>query len=94
MPNLRNAKILDTVTKLVGKNNTIGKMLSGYGKLREANYISSHFSSYLVPVVASSDALRSEVFKIRHGVYCEELGFEPIKENGLELDNFPQCLQA
>ena len=88
MPNLRNAKLLGTITKLVGKNNRIGKLLSGYEKLKEANYISSHFSSYLVPVIASSDALRNEVFKIRHGVYCEELGFEPVKESGLELDDF------
>lgn len=88
MPNLKSAKILDVVTKLVGKNNALGKLLSGYGKLKEANYISSHFSSYLVPVVASSDPLKTEVYKIRHGVYCEELGFEPVKKNGLELDDF------
>ena len=48
MPNLKNKNILDTVTKLVGKNNKLGKLLSGYGKLKEANYISAHFSSYLV----------------------------------------------
>ncbi|WP_338518241.1 PEP-CTERM/exosortase system-associated acyltransferase [Alteromonas gracilis] len=88
MPNLKNTNVLDVVTKLVGKNNKIGKLLSGYGKLREANYISSHFSSYLAPVVASTNSLRDEVFKIRHGVYCEELGFEPVKESGMELDDF------
>ena len=88
MPNLKSAKILDVVTKLVGKNNALGKLLSGYGKLKEANYISSHFSSYLVPVIANSDSLREEVYKIRHGVYCEELGFEPVKESGMELDDF------
>ncbi|RPH22366.1 MAG: PEP-CTERM/exosortase system-associated acyltransferase [Alteromonadaceae bacterium TMED7] len=88
MPNLKNKNILDTVTKLVGKNNKLGKLLSGYGKLKEANYISAHFSSYLVPVVANSNALKNEVFKIRHGVYCEELSFEPVKESGLELDDF------
>jgi len=88
MPNLKNTNVLDVVTKLVGKNNKIGKLLSGYGKLREANYISSHFSSHLAPVVARSNTLRNEVFRIRHGVYCEELGFEPVKENGMELDDF------
>lgn len=88
MPEHKNSKVLDAVTRLVGRNNKLAKLISGYGKLREASYISSHFSSYLSPVVANSEALREEVFKIRHGVYCEELGFEPVRENGQEKDEF------
>lgn len=88
MPNLKSANFLSAVTNIVGKNNKFGKLLSGLGKLKEANYVSSHFSSYLAPILASTDALRDEVFKIRHEVYCEELGFEPLKETGLEMDEF------
>lgn len=88
MSNQKQKSVLDRVTRLVGKNNKLGKLLSGYSKLREASYISSHFSTYLTPCIAAEEALRQEVFKIRHNVYCEELGFEPIKENGLELDEF------
>ncbi len=72
----------------MGKNNKLGKIISGYSKLREANYISSHFSAYLEAVVAHDEALKKEVFRIRHHVYCEELGFEPLRESGMESDEF------
>lgn len=80
--------ILDRVTNLVGNKNKLGKLLSGYSRLREANYISSHFSSYLEPVVATDEQLKEEVFRIRHSVYCEELNFEPINESKMEKDEF------
>lgn len=63
-------------------------MVAGYQQLREANYISTHFSSYLEPVLAVDDDLRESVFKIRHNVYCEELAFEPIHPQGIEKDEF------
>jgi len=88
MSNQKQKSVLDRVSQLVGKNNKLGKLISGYSKLKEANYISSHFSTYLTPCIAQDDALREEVYKIRHNVYCEELGFEPVKESGLELDEF------
>jgi N-acyl amino acid synthase of PEP-CTERM/exosortase system len=37
---------------------------------------------------ALDDAVRREVFRIRHAVYCEELGYEPIRDDGLESDEF------
>ena len=88
MGNRKQNSVLDRVSQLVGKNNKLGKLISGYSKLREASYISSHFSTYLTPRIADDDNLRNEVYKIRHNVYCEELGFEPIKKSGLELDEF------
>lgn len=88
MSDQRSKSILDKISQLVGKNNKLGKLLSGYSKLREANYISSHFSTYLTPLVASDDDLRREVFKIRHNVYCEELKFEPPREDQMEVDDF------
>lgn len=88
MSDQRSKSILDKMSQLVGKNNKLGKLLSGYSKLREANYISSHFSTYLTPLVAVDEELRREVFKIRHNVYCEELKFEPPKDDQMEIDFF------
>ncbi|QJR81997.1 PEP-CTERM/exosortase system-associated acyltransferase [Alteromonas pelagimontana] len=79
--------IFDNLSKKV-KKTKLGKLVTGYQQLREANYISSHFSTFLQPVLAIDEDLRESVFKIRHNVYCEELGFEPVKENGLEVDDF------
>lgn len=63
---------------------------------REVSSIAKHFSTYLSPVIAQSDALRSEVFGIRHNVYCEELKFEPAnpqKQEKDEVDDFSiHCL--
>ena len=84
----RSKSIIDRMSKLIGKNNKLGKLLSGYSKLREANYISSHFANYLSPIVALDDELRKEVFRIRHYVYCDELAFEPVREDQLESDEF------
>lgn len=66
----------------------IGKLWQAYKRLREADAISKHFSTFLTPVIAHSDLLRDEVYKIRHNVYCEELAFEPVRENGMETDDF------
>ncbi|APD86949.1 GNAT family N-acetyltransferase [Alteromonas sp. Mex14] len=88
MSNPKQKSVLDKVSQLIGKNNKLGKLISGYSKLKEANYISSHFSTYLTPKIAGSQDLKDEVFKIRHNVYCEELAFEPVRENGLEVDEF------
>jgi hypothetical protein len=37
-------------------------------------------------VPALSDALRSENHRIRHEVYCRDLGFEPLRTDGLDID--------
>lgn len=79
--------MMSNLTRRVGKTK-LGKLVKGYQQLREANYISTHFGSYLSPVMASSQELREAVFQIRHKVYCEELKFEPKKPNGLEVDEF------
>ena len=57
---------------------------------RKANQISQHFSEYLHPVVAFSDDLQSESYKIRHNVYCEELKFEETRSNYQETDDFDE----
>lgn len=64
------------------------KTLMNFVVSRKANQISKHFSEYLSPVVALSDELKNESFKIRHNVYCEELRFEDVRDNKMETDQF------
>jgi N-acyl amino acid synthase of PEP-CTERM/exosortase system len=49
------------------------------------------FSRYFRIQPALSEELRRNVYRIRHAVYCEELGYEPIREDGLESDAFDEC---
>ena len=37
---------------------------------------------------ASTPALRDEVFRLRHRVYCEDLGYETPRADGREMDEF------
>lgn len=46
------------------------------------------FSKYFKALPALDDDLRRSVFRIRHAVYCEELGYEPTRPDGLEIDEF------
>lgn len=48
--------------------------------------LADNFRQYFEIKFAASTALREESFKIRHSVYCEELGWEPLRENGMETD--------
>lgn len=80
--------LIHRIGRLVGTNNKIGKAIDGYIKIQEANQICSHFSSYLEPVIATSDDLKEKVFNIRHEVYCEELSFEAERANKRETDEF------
>ena len=59
----------------------------------DAKNIAEHFTKFLEPQVALNEELRQEVFKIRHNVYCEELAFEEVKDEGMEQDEFdPQSI--
>ncbi|CAM4043091.1 PEP-CTERM/exosortase system-associated acyltransferase [Roseateles saccharophilus] len=46
------------------------------------------FNEYFELLPALDDASREAVFRIRHEVYCRDLGWEPIREDGLERDAF------
>jgi N-acyl amino acid synthase of PEP-CTERM/exosortase system len=46
------------------------------------------FKQYFEIVPALSDALRDEVYHIRHQVYCEELAFEPQRPDRREHDDY------
>lgn len=46
------------------------------------------FEAYFDVVTASSGPMLEEVFRLRHQVYCEELGFEPQRASRLEHDGY------
>ncbi len=48
----------------------------------------SNFEHYFRIVPALSASLIDEVFKIRHRVYCEDLGFEQPRKDGRESDEY------
>ncbi len=48
--------------------------------------IKSVFHRYFKVIPADSEDLIKEVYRIRHQVYCEELGFEKQRNNHLEFD--------
>lgn len=56
----------------------------------DAQVIARHFSQHLQPRVAKTDALRREVYRLRHQVYCEELHFEAEQPDHQELDDFDE----
>lgn len=44
------------------------------------------FTRYFEILPARDEASRREVMRVRHAVYCEELGYEPVMVSGLEQD--------
>ncbi|NTS77740.1 PEP-CTERM/exosortase system-associated acyltransferase [Catenovulum sp. SM1970] len=54
----------------------------------KAKKIAEHFAIFLEPIVAFEPNDKSEVFKIRHNVYCTELGFEEERPDQQEKDLF------
>lgn len=50
--------------------------------------LASNYGQYYRIVPASNDMLRNECYRLRHDVYCRELGYEPVRNNGLETDEF------
>ena len=62
---------------------TVGKPISQLGRVPSPE---ARKSFELVP--ALSDALKDEVYRIRHQVYCEELAFEPRRPDALERDEY------
>lgn len=46
------------------------------------------FSRMFELIPALDDVALEQVYRIRHDVYCRDLGWEPVRENGLETDEF------
>ena len=85
---MSNKSIIGTVKSVVGAKSRLGKLLTGYEALREAKFISKHFSEYLEPVVGTNETLKESSYNIRHKVYCEELSFEEENDHQRESDEF------
>jgi len=64
--------------------------------LAEVPNLGTTFKQYFEFVPALTDELRDEAYRIRHRVYCEELGFEPEQRDRRERDEYDahslQCL--
>lgn len=56
--------------------------------LSEILNLGAGFQKYFEVVPAHNEALRRSVYRIRHEVYCRELGFEPLRPDGLETDDY------
>lgn len=46
------------------------------------------FKQWFELVPALDDATREQVYRIRHDVYCRDLGWEPVRADGRETDEF------
>ena len=51
-----------------------------------ATSLSENFDEYFEIKLADTDDLKNESYKIRHTVYAQELGWEPISPDGMEMD--------
>ena len=59
-------------------------------RLREMLQLHKHFHTYFKVVPAVTPELVREAQRIRHSVYCEELGWEPVNDEGLERDSYDE----
>jgi len=50
--------------------------------------LQAEFDTHFAITRATSPQQRDEGFRMRHGVYCEELRFEPIRPDGREYDEY------
>lgn len=50
--------------------------------------IAEGYSQHFQIIPASNDALKRQCYRIRHEVYCRELGFEPTRLDQHEVDQF------
>ena len=53
--------------------------------------VTDNFSQHFQIRFADTKELRQEAFKIRHSVYCEEMGWLPTNESQMEIDDFDDC---
>ncbi|MDX3774343.1 PEP-CTERM/exosortase system-associated acyltransferase, partial [Chromatiaceae bacterium AAb-1] len=54
----------------------------------DINFIIRQFPFFFSAGIADTTQQKTEIFRLRHQVYCEELCFEPLKEDCLESDQF------
>lgn len=47
-----------------------------------------HFAHFFHASLAQTDIQKHQTYRLRHRVYCEELQYEPLRDNGLEHDEY------
>jgi N-acyl amino acid synthase of PEP-CTERM/exosortase system len=52
------------------------------------NALRDAFKRWFELVPAQTEALKDAAYRLRHSVYCEDLGFEPVRADGRERDEF------
>jgi N-acyl amino acid synthase of PEP-CTERM/exosortase system len=50
--------------------------------------LGERFRQWFELIPAFDEATREQVFRIRHDVYCRDLGWEPLRDDGREVDEF------
>lgn len=62
--------------------------------LLEVGNLKENFAKYFLVEAAVGDAQKREVYRVRHAVYCQELGYEPTNDTAEETDTYDaQSLQ-
>lgn len=56
----------------------------------KAAKIANHLTKYLTPLIANTEDLKAESYRIRHQVCCEELQALPIQASSIEIDNYDE----
>lgn len=56
--------------------------------LLEVGNLKDNFAKYFTVEAAIDDARKREVYRVRHAVYCQELGYEAVNELHEETDDF------
>lgn len=81
------------LVKRLSKVPLLGSLVDYYIKKKAskaAKEIAVHFSQFLCSKISENEEEKHKCFRVRHNVYCEELGFEEVKPNQLEMDEFDE----
>lgn len=66
----------------------IAKKLYEWLADHEVSVIAKHFDQYFLPIMTGKEEDKLVSYNIRHKVYCEELNFEPLRDDKQETDEF------
>ena len=80
-------KFFEVTSKIPLVGSAVKKIIA-LRRTRELKKLTRHFSKYFSPEVAMAEETQAEAFRIRHRVYCEELGYEEPRSSGLERDDY------
>lgn len=73
------------LTVTLERRRSEGKSVEPKSKTRD---LGESFSRMFELIPALDDTALEQVYRIRHDVYCRDLGWEPVREDGLETDEF------